>query len=150
MSFLIRYPVQHLLAQAGTFRGGVAVTSQILCISITLNKKILHNIEFSNLQRYYTPVCRKCQAVCGYFSPPFITRRPTAAIRYVREISRIPQLRNGTALLPIPRTYLPAAPRSCCRTPRVPVPCAHSSDTRRRPEFSAPRPSCAQSPQALP
>lgn len=30
-----------LLAQVGTYRKGVAVTSQILCISITLNKKIL-------------------------------------------------------------------------------------------------------------
>ena len=113
MSFLIRYPVQHLLAQAGTFRGGVAVTSQILCISITLNKKILHNIEFSNLQRYYTPVCRKCQAVCGYFSPPFITRRPTAAIRYVREISRIPQLRNGTAEGSRSSSYTPDISPSC-------------------------------------
>ena len=36
-----------LLAQAGTFRKyGVAVASQILCISTTLNKR-RHNIEFS-------------------------------------------------------------------------------------------------------
>lgn len=32
-------------AQVGTFRRGVAVTSQILCISITLNKRS-YNIEF--------------------------------------------------------------------------------------------------------
>ena len=36
-----------LFAQAGTFRkNGVAVASQILCISTTLNKR-RHNIEFS-------------------------------------------------------------------------------------------------------
>lgn len=31
----------YLLAQVGTYLKGVAVTSLILCISITLNKKIL-------------------------------------------------------------------------------------------------------------
>ena len=31
--------IVRILAQVGTFRRGVAVTSQILCISITLNKR---------------------------------------------------------------------------------------------------------------
>lgn len=39
-----------LLAQAGTFPVGVAVTSQILCISITLNKKIQPTYE---IEKYY-------------------------------------------------------------------------------------------------
>ena len=61
--------VRRIIAQAGTFLGyllissGVAVASQILCISTTLNKRTKTNIKFSiiissgeqtvNVRKYY-------------------------------------------------------------------------------------------------
>ncbi len=42
--------IVRLLAQVGTFHYGVAVTSQILCISITLNKR---NNTILNFQIFY-------------------------------------------------------------------------------------------------
>ena len=65
-----------LLAQAGTFRPfctsiltystGVAVTSQVLCTSITLNKGYIFIYELFNCKRSYLPYSNAFAHACQH------------------------------------------------------------------------------------